>query len=374
MDPIPGSEPPSAPAWTGERLVAGADGDAIAEHLHRYALARELAAGRAVLDVACGEGYGSALLAEVAQSVTGVDIDAAAVAHAAAKYRRGNLRFSAGSATAIPLADATVDLAVSFETIEHLAEHDAMLAEIRRVLRPGGALLISSPDRREYTEAAHYRNPFHVRELDAAEFEALLRRHFAHVRLHGQRMIYGSAIDGADGTAFRVYAGDFEQVRSAAGIAAPRYLVAICSDAPLPALPASVFEDALERRELDSAGRVFRVHEKKRARWMERLRRFFSKDDPWVRLAPELACKIRSFTVTLAGEVSPAVTAVRVRLRDRVFDGRVDGRQFVVEVNFGSGRHPCAIEVCEAGGNWRVATRVRVEAPDVTFQAHERGA
>src|SRR5688572_26846827 len=121
------TEPSPAQVWTGERLVTTLGGDLVAEHLHRYALAREWAPGREVLDLACGEGYGSALLADVARSVTGVDVDPSAVAHAAAKYPRSNLRFLSGSATAIPLPDAAVDLAVSFETIEHLADHESMI-------------------------------------------------------------------------------------------------------------------------------------------------------------------------------------------------------------------------------------------------------
>lgn len=368
MDPAPTSEP----AWTGERLVAGAGGDAVVEHLHRYALARELAAGHDVLDVACGEGYGSALLAEAARHVTGVDLDAAAIAHAAAKYARPNLRFLAGSATAVPLENAAVDLVVSFETIEHLAQHEAMLAEIRRVLRPGGWLLISSPDRREYTEAAHYRNPFHVKELDAAEFAALLGRHFAKVEMLGQRLIYGSVIAGQNAVPFQTYAGDFAAIRAESGVTRPRFLVALCSDAPLPALPASVFEDAVQRLVLTNAETVFRI-EPAGGGWVQRWRQRLVRGCG-VRLAPELACGIRSFTVTLTGTVPRGTAEVRVRLRDKVWAGRVDGEQFTAEVNFGSGRHPCMIETRSADGAWREALRVRVEAPEVVFTARERQA
>ena len=79
--------------YDGERFVPGIGGVIEAEHLHRYLLAREIASGRDVLDVACGEGYGSNLIAEVAQSVIGVDIADSAVAHARGKYARPNLRF-----------------------------------------------------------------------------------------------------------------------------------------------------------------------------------------------------------------------------------------------------------------------------------------
>jgi SAM-dependent methyltransferase len=371
MDPMSGSEPASTLNWTGERLVPGASGDAIAEHLHRYALAREFAKGRTVLDIASGEGYGTALLAEVAREVVGVEIDAAAVAHASAKYARPNLRYVQGSATAIPLETGVVDLAVSFETIEHLAEHEQMLAELRRVLRPGGLLVISSPERREYTEAAHYRNPHHVKELDADEFAALLKRHFPHVEMLGQRLIYGSAIAGSNGAGgLRVFAGDFEKIEATDGVPRPRFLVARCSDVPIAAAPASIFEDAVEREALEKVEAVYRVG--RAEGWLSRLRAAIAGERK-LSLKPQLACKIRSFTVTLAGRVPAGAEAVRARLREKFFEGRIVGEEFEIEVNVGSGRHPCTIEARGADGAWHPAGQVRVEAPEVTFKAHERG-
>ncbi|MFC7552845.1 class I SAM-dependent methyltransferase [Pseudoroseomonas wenyumeiae] len=107
------------------------------EHLHRYFLAREASRGLDVLDIASGEGYGSALLAQVARSVIGVDVAEGAVDYAQQNYKRDNLRFLHGDGRAIPVADASVDVVVSFETLEHLYEQDMFLAECRRVLRPG---------------------------------------------------------------------------------------------------------------------------------------------------------------------------------------------------------------------------------------------
>src|SRR5512143_200188 len=104
--------------FTGERFLPAVTGEIAHEHWHRYAFARRFVAGRRVLDVACGEGYGSALLADVAADVIGVDVSPDAVAHARATYggRRG-LRFEAASATALPLPDGAVDAVVSFETL-----------------------------------------------------------------------------------------------------------------------------------------------------------------------------------------------------------------------------------------------------------------
>ena len=182
--------------FTGERFVPGVPGEIVYEHVHRYAFARRFAAGRRVLDAACGEGYGSALLAQVAGHVTGVDLDAPTIEHARSKYARPNLRFAAASVTALPLEAASVDLVVSFETIEHLPAdvQPAMLAEFARVLAPDGALLISSPNRPEYSERRDYRNPFHLHELDGEELRRALAVHFPAMRWFRQRMWLGSML------------------------------------------------------------------------------------------------------------------------------------------------------------------------------------
>ena len=156
--------------WTGERYLPDVHGSIELEHLHRYLLASRLSLGKRVLDIACGEGYGSSLMSQSALSVIGVDIAADAVAHAKAKYQASNLEFRIGSCAAIPLPDHSVDVVVSFETIEHHHEHDAMMREIKRVLVPGGVLMISSPDKLEYSDIPNYSNEYHVRELYRGEF------------------------------------------------------------------------------------------------------------------------------------------------------------------------------------------------------------
>jgi ubiquinone/menaquinone biosynthesis C-methylase UbiE len=123
------------------------DGQIEIEHFHRYFLARDLCRGKVVLDIASGEGYGSALLSQVARSVIGVEFSSDVVAHASAAYARPNLRFVVGDARAIPLQTASVDIVESFETIEHIYEQEDFLSEARRVLRPGGILVMSTPKR-----------------------------------------------------------------------------------------------------------------------------------------------------------------------------------------------------------------------------------
>ena len=199
--------------FTGERFVPGVPGEIAHEHWHRYAFARRFVAGRRTLDVACGEGYGSALLAGAAASVVGVDVADDVVAHASARYRdRPNLRFEAGSAARLPLADASVDAVVSFETIEHLPRDDqpGMLAEIARVLVDGGVLILSAPNPVEYSEKRDYRNPFHIHEPAREELDALLARHFTARRWYRQRRYFGSALwcEDAAATQFEAWQGN----------------------------------------------------------------------------------------------------------------------------------------------------------------------
>jgi ubiquinone/menaquinone biosynthesis C-methylase UbiE len=160
--------------FTGERYVPEVRGAIELEHVHRYLQAREIAAGKVVLDIACGEGYGTALLAGLAARAIGVDISREAVRHAKARYVAGNIEFLVGSCARIPLPDRSIDLVTSFETIEHHDQHEKMMQEIKRVLRPRGVLVISSPDKQHYSIDTGHRNEYHVKELYAHEFKALL--------------------------------------------------------------------------------------------------------------------------------------------------------------------------------------------------------
>jgi ubiquinone/menaquinone biosynthesis C-methylase UbiE len=232
--------------FTGERFVPGeAEGDIELEHLHRYSLACALAKGKRILDVASGEGYGSAMLAAHAAEVIGVDISEEAIRHASGKYTAPNLRFVHGSCSALPLPDAAVDMVVSFETIEHHDQHEAMMQEIKRVLRPGGLLVISCPDKLEYSDKPGYVNEFHVKELYRGEFQELLARHFARHRLYGQRVGYGSVVlsESYDGLQqIQSYAMEGNELRAYSGVPHAVYLIAVVSDGALPTLGVGVFD------------------------------------------------------------------------------------------------------------------------------------
>lgn len=246
-------------SFTGERYTPETEGNIYLEHMHRYLMVRDLVSGKDVLDIASGEGFGSYFMAGHAASVVGVDIDQLSVEHASARYRLPNLAFRVGSCDDIPLADNSVDVVVSYETIEHHDAHERMMLEVRRVLRPGGVIVISSPEKHAYTDVPGTRNPYHVKELYRAEFDALMRAHFRHVVLYGQRVVFGSAIfpEGHPGLSKTTDARTLEETE---GVAHPLYLIAIASDAALPALPAaSLFEEDVLRSEV--AGVRFRKRE-----------------------------------------------------------------------------------------------------------------
>ncbi|NCT66769.1 MAG: class I SAM-dependent methyltransferase [Rhodanobacteraceae bacterium] len=278
------SSQPDALPFTGERFTPECVREIWYEHFHRYAFARRLAAGKRVLDAACGEGYGSALLAEVAAEVTGVDIDAASVAHARARYAgKPNLRYERADAARLPFADRTFDLVVSFETLEHLAAQQELLAGFARVLADDGVLVISSPDKRTYSELAGFRNEFHVRELYREELLDLLRPHFGAVRLYGQKLLFQSALWALDrepaSCEVRTAAAGGAQLAAGPDYA-PLYFIAVCARHALPAaLPdLSLFGDREEsvyahynheiRKNMSAGARIAQLEAE-----LERLRR-----------------------------------------------------------------------------------------------------
>jgi O-antigen biosynthesis protein len=237
--------------WTGERYLPELEGNIALEHVHRYAMAREMAQGKRVLDIACGEGYGTAILADVAEWAIGVDISPEVIDHANLRYKRNNLKFKIGSCAKIPLKTASVDLVVSFETIEHDDQHEKMLSEIKRVLRPTGVLIISSPEKREYSVLPAYTNPYHVKELFRHEFEALMASHFRHVAMYGQRVIFGSGIlQEGKSNGVASFTREDGSINATRGVPRPLYLVAVASDGPTPKVASSVFEQPIAESEV----------------------------------------------------------------------------------------------------------------------------
>jgi SAM-dependent methyltransferase len=194
---MPDAAPPSPVlADTGERMIPTAEGEVsvvFASHRFAYDFARGFAGGKDVLDVGCGTGYGTAMLADVARHAVGLDRDAEAVAYCRAHYAAPNLDFRVMDATALPeLAerfpwgppDGRFDLAVSFQVIEHLADPGRFLDDLRALVRPGGTILLTTPNVRRPPEARGA-NPFHCSEMSHDELRALLASRFADFDLLG---------------------------------------------------------------------------------------------------------------------------------------------------------------------------------------------
>jgi SAM-dependent methyltransferase len=160
---------------TGERTIPGLDIENYWFRRHEvvYQLLAPRCAGRVVLEAGFGEGYGADLLADVAAHVVGVDYDKSAVAHVRARYPR--VEVIQGNLADLPLPDGSVDVVVNFQVIEHLWDQPQFVAECRRVLRPGGLLMMSTPNRITFTPGSDTPlNPFHTRELDAGELAGLV--------------------------------------------------------------------------------------------------------------------------------------------------------------------------------------------------------
>ena len=278
--------------FTGERVIPGqVDPDLWNEHLSRYAFAalfaQRLLSGRGVapdgrlqstmvpgaaaagadpapavfrvLDAGCGSGYGAAQLAglDPALQVVGIDLSEEALAYARPRYGGPNLHFAHGDCLALEFADGEFDLVMGFEVLEHLTEPAAFLQQARRVLRPSGHLLVSTPNRRYYSGERRYVNPFHTREYDASEFDSLLGGFFPERVIFTQNHAPAIAFFPSDGTLPCSTEGDNGAV---ARFAAPpeaadqaHFLVAVCARQPGPVPEPFVF--------VPSAGNVLRERE-----------------------------------------------------------------------------------------------------------------
>lgn len=215
---------------TGERLEFYDFSNVTVEHLHRYAIANIFVCNKIVLDIASGEGYGSYLLSKNALKVIGVDIDLVSVNNANKKYSKNNLKFLEGSADKIPLEDNSVDFVVSFETIEHHDKHNEMLLEIKRVLKEDGILIMSSPDKRYYSDLTGQVNPFHIKELYFDEFKKLIDQNFSFTNYYYQNSFNLNSFIG-NSVAFsnyKIYSGDEHIIKE--NLISPIYNIVVASN------------------------------------------------------------------------------------------------------------------------------------------------
>ena len=210
--------------FTGERYIPEqSNAELYDEHVLRYEFAKQFAKNKIVLDAACGEGYGSNLLASQAQYVYGIDLSVETIESAKSKYKNGNMEFICASIEQLPLEDHLIDTIVSFETIEHVsvAVQQNFFKEVKRVLKPDGMLVISTPNKAIYSDLYNYKNDFHVKEFYIDEFEKELRQHFSHVVMLEQSfeivsMIYAEQVQMSEIQS--------QKLQNA------KYVVGVCSD------------------------------------------------------------------------------------------------------------------------------------------------
>ncbi len=223
---------------TGERYTPGYDSiENGIEHWHRYLYANEIVENMSVLDIACGTGYGSHLLSLKANNVVGIDINKQAINLARNKYKNNNLSFKVGSVTSIPIEGRNLfDIIVSYETIEHVSEEDQVLfmKEIKRLLKPDGLLLVSTPNKEVYTDETGYKNQFHIKEFYKNEYFDFLSKFFKDVKFVEQKTFLASYIwsEKYEQNHFKNYQLIYKdgQLEIDNNTKIGRYVIAICSD------------------------------------------------------------------------------------------------------------------------------------------------
>lgn len=185
-------EQPLTLELTGERTLPGFRGEEywFARHLVAYELAAKMAVDRTVFDIGCGEGYGAAMISDVAGFVTGVDIAPEVMTHAHRKYVEGggrkNLSFEVMDVNRLSIDSRSADLVVSFQVVEHLVDRSCYFAEIGRILHPEGTAMITTPNRLTISPGSETPiNPFHLHEYTPGELEEALLPYFGSVEILG---------------------------------------------------------------------------------------------------------------------------------------------------------------------------------------------
>jgi O-antigen biosynthesis protein len=309
--------------FTGERFIPGQGGSMIAyEHLHRYAFAARWACRMRVLDVATGSGWGAAVLAGRAAAVWAVDIDLPSLRGAADQYGRANIVFLQADGARLPFPDASMDLVVAFEVLEHVRDQAGLVKELARVVSRGGLVLISTPDKATYSDARGYVNPFHVSEFYRDDFLGLLRAHFGTVRLLHQQVRAGSLIEPDGGP------GQHVEILTAPSPEPPRaavkslYFLALCSSGnpEQPLVDGSAYFDPTDhlleewRGEVDRLGAWGRSLEEEVSRrdgTIADLQREFEERSRWaVSLQQEVEERNR-WAISLEREVADRDTTIR---------------------------------------------------------------
>lgn len=174
-------------ANTGERILLEKETPLmIARHFCAYKFAKGFVSGREVLDIGCGEGYGSDFLAGYAKSVLGIDYDQTVIDYAKDKYQRSGLGFSVLDIKNLDSLGRKFDVICSFQNIEHIQDTGKLLEDISGLLNDNGVFICSTCNIKDASPDSKVPfNKFHVKEYSVSEFRDLLERHFSRVEMLG---------------------------------------------------------------------------------------------------------------------------------------------------------------------------------------------
>jgi GT2 family glycosyltransferase/SAM-dependent methyltransferase len=233
---------------SGEQELLGLDEDSgrtAYEHLHRYAIWREYAGGKRVLDLACGTGHGSYIIASEAAEVVGIDVNASAIRRASKSFTRPNLKFMVADGVDLPFDAQSFDVVIANEILDHVDNPEALASEARRVLADGGLFLASTPTKSVHNQSKNA-HQLHASQSELEEFRELLSRNFGHVHYTGLRMALISAgydLDsdehGANLASAKLYHGSISSggrtgvENEEFSLENPDYILATCSDRPI---------------------------------------------------------------------------------------------------------------------------------------------
>lgn len=219
---------------TGERMIPKLNEGTVFyyEHLNRYYFSSQFCQDKKVLDIACGSGYGSYILADYgkAKSVQGLDISSEAISYAKQNYKKTNLSFDVDDATKIKkIKDNSIEVVVSFETIEHISDQETFLNLISKKIKKNGLFIISTPNILTYPKG----NPFHIKELSQIELENILKKYFKNIKIIAQKYYISNQINQNQSNN-KIIQSEQNFAYTSNGVKNCEYLIALCSNIKLP--------------------------------------------------------------------------------------------------------------------------------------------
>lgn len=216
-------------AFTGERLIPGLKDSTFlyGEHMLRYLFAAQFAKGKTIADVGCGVGYGAKILAENgAKLVYANDNSQEAIDYARVRYSHKKVKYEVADACALTSSSQSIDFVVANELIEHIPNYNIFLEEIKRILKPNGLFLLSTPNVKVYSQVPHI-NGFHHKEFTKEELEQILKSKFKYIKILYQVDSFASLVTDTKQTYFGSKLIEKSKVE-------PSYYLVLASDSPIP--------------------------------------------------------------------------------------------------------------------------------------------